>query len=166
MARAWIGLGSNIEPRREYLKMGLAGLAEAPLALLASSQVYETEPMDVLDQANFLNMGAVVETSLQALPLLRRLKEIEAAAGKKVLVRRGPRTLDLDLWDYEGQVMDSPELSLPHPRIAQRPFVLIPLAEVAPQWRHPLNGLSAAEMLQLLPKPWPDVHSLGPLSHG
>jgi 2-amino-4-hydroxy-6-hydroxymethyldihydropteridine diphosphokinase len=166
MALAWIGLGSNIEPRRAHLLQGIQGLSRAPLALLGLSRVYETQPMDVLDQPRFLNMGAAIETSATPLELLRLLQAIEAEAGKKVVVRRGPRTLDLDIWAYDALSMDTPELTIPHPRIAERPFVLVPLMEVAPQWRHPISGLSAGEMLQRLPKPWPEVRLLGPLSHG
>jgi 2-amino-4-hydroxy-6-hydroxymethyldihydropteridine diphosphokinase len=147
MARAWIGLGANIEPRREHLRIGVRGLSQGPLSLIALSEVYETQPMDVLDQPKFLNMGAVVE----------------AEAGKKVVIRRGPRTLDLDLWAYDAEVLDSDELTLPHPRIAERPFVLIPLLEIDPQWRHPVNGLGARAMLERLPKPWPEVRLLGKL---
>jgi 2-amino-4-hydroxy-6-hydroxymethyldihydropteridine diphosphokinase len=163
MAQALIGLGSNIEPRREYLRLAVEHLQRAPLRLLALSSVYETEAMDVLDQAPFLNMAASIETELEALDLLRHLQSIEQKAHKKVLIRRGPRSLDLDLWSWETAVMESEDLILPHPRMAERPFVLIPLREIAETWRHPLNGLNAAEMLQRLPKPWPAVNLLGSL---
>lgn len=163
MARALVGLGSNIEPRRDFLRLAVAELGKAPLKLLALSKLYESAAMDVSDQADFLNMAALVECSLEPLGLLRRLQEIEAQAGKKVLIRRGPRTLDLDLWFYDGLELDSAELTLPHPRVAERPFVLLPLDEIAPQWRHPLSALNASEMLEKLPKPWPSVKLLGPL---
>ncbi len=163
MAEALLGLGSNLEPRRGYLALALRELSQPPLKMLALSSVYETEPMDVTDQPAFLNMAAKVSTDLGPLELLRHLKGIEDKAGKKVIIRRGPRTLDLDLWSYNETVMDSEELQLPHPRMAQRPFVLLPLNEIAPDWRHPLSGLNAAAMLEALPKPWPAVVSLGTL---
>src|SRR6185503_1172513 len=102
MAQALIGLGSNIEPRRDYLKLAMARLNQAPLSLIKVSQVYETEAMDLTDQAPFLNMAAWVVADLDAMALLRRLQAIEAEAGKNVVIRRGPRTLDLDLWSLDG----------------------------------------------------------------
>jgi 2-amino-4-hydroxy-6-hydroxymethyldihydropteridine diphosphokinase len=163
MARVLIGLGSNIEPRRDYLKLAVAELSQAPCEILVLSPVYETEAMDVKDQASFLNMAALLETNLEPLSLLEHLQAIEVRAHKQVLIRRGPRTLDLDLWSHGDTIMDTETLVLPHPRIPERPFVLVPLMDVAPQWRHPLNGLTARQMLEALPKPWPVVKLLGNL---
>ncbi len=157
MARALIGLGSNIEPRLEYLKMAVRELRKAPLKVLALSGVYETEPVDVKEQAAFLNAALLLETDLSPLGLLRHLQTIEAKAGKAVIARRGPRTLDLDLWGYDQLQMSTDELCLPHERLLQRTFALIPLAQVAPEWRHPSSGQSAADALAALPKPWPRV---------
>jgi 2-amino-4-hydroxy-6-hydroxymethyldihydropteridine diphosphokinase len=163
MAQALVGLGSNIEPRRDYLKLALESLDQGPCSLLMKSGLYETEPMDVKDQAPFLNMAVRLATDLKPQALLEFLQSIEAKAHKKVLVRRGPRTLDLDLWAYGQEVVESPSLSLPHPKIAERPFVLVPLREIAPEWQHPLNGLNAQQMLDLIPKPWPEIMGLGVL---
>ena len=132
--KALVGLGSNIEPSLDYLRLGLGGLAEGPCRLLSQSSLYETEPMDVKDQAPFLNMAALIETSLDPLALLEAMQAIEARAHKQVLIRRGPRTLDLDLWYYEDLVQEAEALTLPHPKIEERPFVLIPMAEIAPDW--------------------------------
>jgi 2-amino-4-hydroxy-6-hydroxymethyldihydropteridine diphosphokinase len=163
VAQALIGLGSNIEPRRDYLRLAVEELGKAPLGLLKLSSLYETEPMDVKEQAPFLNMAALVDSPLRALPLLKHLQGIEALAHKKVEIRRGPRTLDLDLWACGNELSFSEELTLPHPRLPERPFALLPLEEIAPKWRHPRLGLNAREMLERLPKPWPRVELLGPL---
>jgi 2-amino-4-hydroxy-6-hydroxymethyldihydropteridine diphosphokinase len=162
VAKAYVGLGSNIEPRRSYLALALKRLAAAPLGMRAQSSLYESEPVDVTDQAWFLNMVVELETDLEPLALLRALQAIEQEAGKKVLVRRGPRTLDLDLLLWGQALLETPELTLPHERLARREFALRPLAEIAPQARHPLYERSAAEMLASLPPGGGEVRCLGP----
>ena len=109
--------------------------------------MYETEPVDYLDQPWFLNCAVEAETELPAAALLKALRQIEADMGSKKLVSKGPRLIDLDILLYGEEAIDTPELQVPHPRMHLRRFVLEPLAEIAPNVRHPVSGLSAAEML-------------------
>jgi 2-amino-4-hydroxy-6-hydroxymethyldihydropteridine diphosphokinase len=162
VATAYVGLGSNIEPRRSYLGLALRRLAEAPFGMKAQSSLYESEPVDVTDQAWFLNMVVELETELEPLALLKGLQGIEQEAGKKVLIRRGPRTLDLDLLLWGQALLETPDLTLPHERLARREFVLRPLAEIAPGARHPLYERTATEMLAALPTGGGEVRCLGP----
>jgi 2-amino-4-hydroxy-6-hydroxymethyldihydropteridine diphosphokinase len=161
MAAAYVSIGSNLEPRLAHLMLAARELAGPGVALKGMSGVYETEPVGVTDQPAFLNTLAALETDLSPEELLHRLQAIEAKAGKKVAYRWGPRTLDLDLVLQGSEVRDSPELTLPHPRMHQRAFVLIPLCEIAPEARHPLLGKTALEMLAELPKPQPKVQKVG-----
>ncbi len=127
--RAFIALGSNLGDRRSYLRDGVAALGE----VVATSQVYETDPVGGPDdQGPYLNMVVEVETSLDPFALLRRCQRIEAQAMRQRTVRWGPRTLDVDIIMYDGVEIDSPELVLPHPRYAERRFVLAPLSDIAP----------------------------------
>lgn len=161
MATAYVGLGSNIEPRREHLALALKRLSAAPFGMKKQSSLYESEPMDVVDQACFLNMVVELETELEPVALLEALKGVEAEAGKKIVVRRGPRTLDLDLLLWGQAIVETKDLVLPHERLALREFVLRPLAEIAPEARHPVLERSAAEMLKALPQGG-EVRLIGP----
>jgi len=111
------------------------------------SAVYETEPQDYLDQPRFLNMAVEVETDLAPRELLALIQSIESALGRQRTIPKGPRTIDLDILFYGDIVMTTAELEIPHPRIAQRRFVLDPLAEIAPELRHPVTHQTAGEML-------------------
>ncbi len=147
MARALIALGSNLGDRAGYLLSGVAALSRAGVRILALSRIYETEPVGPPGQGPYLNQVARLETELEPEALLSLLLRVEAAHGRTRAVRFGPRTLDLDLLDYEGRVLDLPGLTLPHPRMHARAFVLVPLFEVAPEWRHPVLEKSARELL-------------------
>lgn len=132
--RAIVSLGSNIEPRAEYLKMAIAALAALPETHLErESSVIETEPVDVptaFVRLKFLNQVAIFETTLDPFEFSRRMHAIEDDLGRVRTVRNGPRTIDIDLIDFGGMVIDTPELTLPHPRAGEREFVLKPLAEL------------------------------------
>ena len=132
--RAVVSLGSNVEPRAEYLQRALAALAALPeTSLLRTSSVIETEPVDVPDEfaaLKFLNQAAILETTLDPFEFSRRMHGIEDDLGRVRTVRNGPRTIDIDLIDFGGEAVDTPELVLPHPRAHLRDFVLRPLAEL------------------------------------
>jgi len=132
--RAVVSLGSNVEPRAKYLKQALAALSQLPeTRLVRASSVLETEPVDVpaeFSARKFLNQAAVFETKLSAEEFSRRMHAIEDDLGRVRTVRNGPRTIDIDLIDFGGLVLDTPELTLPHPRAHLRDFVLKPLEEL------------------------------------
>ena len=134
MTRAVVSLGSNLGRREENLARALAALSAMPgTSLEKASSVIETEPVDVPEEfagLKFLNQAAVFWTSLSAEEFSRRMHAIEDDMGRVRTVRNGPRTIDIDLIDFGGLVMDTPELTLPHPRAAERDFVRRPLAEL------------------------------------
>jgi 2-amino-4-hydroxy-6-hydroxymethyldihydropteridine diphosphokinase len=144
---AFLSLGSNVGERAKNLRDAIAALREAGINVPRISSMYETEPVDYLDQPWFLNIAVEVETELAPPALLRTLRQIETKMGSKKLVAKGPRLIDMDILLYKNEVIDTPELRVPHPRMHLRRFVLEPLAEIAPQVRHPLSGLSVSEML-------------------
>ena len=147
MARALLALGSNLGDRAGYLLSGLSALSQAEVRPLRLSRIYETDPLGPPGQGPYLNQVALVETGLDPKALLRLLLAVEKAHGRVRAERYGPRTLDLDLLDYEGRVLKEKGLVLPHPRMHERAFVLVPLLEVAPRWRHPVLGKTARELL-------------------
>jgi 2-amino-4-hydroxy-6-hydroxymethyldihydropteridine diphosphokinase len=150
--RALIGLGSNLGDRSTILDAAVAALGERPeTRLIAVSRYHETRPVGGPEgQGDFLNAAAVVETTLGPHELLAFLHEIERRAGRVRTVRWGERTLDLDLLLYGDRVIDTHDLQVPHPRMAERRFVLAPLAEVAPGAVEPVTGCSIAELLERL----------------
>jgi 2-amino-4-hydroxy-6-hydroxymethyldihydropteridine diphosphokinase len=147
----YLSLGSNVGDRARNLRDAIAALGRAGVHIVRVSSLYETEPVDYLDQAWFLNMAIQAETELGALELLRALRQIETQMGSKKLIAKGPRLIDMDILLYGDQVIDTPELQVPHPRMHLRRFVLEPLAEIAPNARHPVSGLSATAMLARTP---------------
>jgi 2-amino-4-hydroxy-6-hydroxymethyldihydropteridine diphosphokinase len=131
MALAYVGIGSNVGDREGHLDAAISGLS--PIGrLVGGSSIYETAPIGDIDQAPFLNAVVCVESDLDPMDLLHALLGIEASRGRERIVRWGPRTLDLDLLWYDGIQLEVPGLSLPHPEIRSRRFVLVPLVEVGP----------------------------------
>lgn len=132
--RAIVSLGSNIEPRTDYLTRAIAALSSLPeTTFVKASSVIETEPIDVPFEfvaLKFLNQVAVFDTKLDVFDFSRRMHAIENTLGRVRTVRNGPRTIDIDLIDFGGQVINTPELTLPHPRARDRVFVLRPLKEL------------------------------------
>jgi 2-amino-4-hydroxy-6-hydroxymethyldihydropteridine diphosphokinase len=140
--RLAIALGSNVGDRRWNLWRGREAIARF-LEDLRFSGIYETEPRHLEAQPAFLNACATGRTTLPPVEVLDRIQEAEREAGRVAEgVRFGPRVLDLDLLLYGDRVIERPGLRIPHPRMAERPFVLVPLAEIAPDWRHPELGLT------------------------
>ncbi|GIP41322.1 2-amino-4-hydroxy-6-hydroxymethyldihydropteridine pyrophosphokinase [Paenibacillus sp. J31TS4] len=130
--RAFIGLGSNMGDRGAYLAQALRQLGEHPgICVESCSRVYETDPVGFVEQGAFLNMVARLATGLSPLALLDVLQETEARLGRKREIRWGPRTIDLDLLLYDKLQLETERLLLPHPRMGERAFVLVPLADVA-----------------------------------
>lgn len=143
----WVGLGSNLGDRIVNLALACQRLAAHPgVRLVAASSLYETPPMGP-PQGEFLNAVIGVETTLSPVRFLQLCTLVEDAGHRVRDVHWGPRTIDVDVLDFAGKVKETPKLRLPHPGIAERSFVLCPLAEAAPDWRHPVTGDSAEEML-------------------
>lgn len=165
--RALVALGGNLGDRASVLARA-AGILKSisQPGSFRSSHLYETRPWGKRDQPDFLNAVVVFETSLDPMALLARLKEIEGRMGRAPSERWGPRVLDLDLLDLGGIVLSSGDLTLPHPRIPERGFVLVPLCEIEPGWKDPLTGRTAAEMLSDLEPDPGEIRPAGRLNLG
>jgi 2-amino-4-hydroxy-6-hydroxymethyldihydropteridine diphosphokinase len=146
----FLALGANIPgpagPPYATLRAALAALAEREIAISRVSAFYETRAWPNPADPAFVNLVTAVRTALQPLALMTILHEVETSFGRTRSVPNAPRTLDIDLLDYGGLILDGP-LVLPHPRIAERRFVLEPLAEIAPHWRHPKTGQGIEALL-------------------
>jgi len=135
--RVYLSLGAKLGDREANLRAAIGELPGAGVEVERISSLYETEPVDYLDQPWFLNCVVEGETELGALELLHALREIETRMGSKKEFAKGPRLLDVDILLYGNETIATAELQVPHPRMLERKFVLTPLAEIAPELRHP-----------------------------
>ncbi|MBU63500.1 MAG: 2-amino-4-hydroxy-6-hydroxymethyldihydropteridine diphosphokinase [Opitutae bacterium] len=165
---AFVGLGANLgNPRRTFGKA--LDLVSVFGDVIAVSRLYRSSPYGFQDQPDFVNAVAKILTELSPPDFLRQLHGVEDALGKEVIHANGPRMIDLDLLLHGDMIIESEQLSLPHPRIPERDFVLVPLVEIAPDHCHPVTGERVSDMLQNLenrhlldhPEDWlPDILSL------
>ena len=145
-AEVYLGLGSNLGDKRGNIRRAVERLREISTGLTVSS-FYETAPVGVTLQPAFVNTVCGMWTDLDVFELLRKLRAIQREAGVRGSVLNGPRALDIDILLYGSLVVDLPHLTVPHPRMSEREFVLRPLAEIAPGVVHPVAGMTAAELL-------------------
>lgn len=149
LSAAYLGLGSNLGDRRLNIERALKAISEASEGLVASS-LYESVPRGFSDQPPFLNAVCGVWTRLTPFELLRELASIETAIGRHRTFPNAPRVLDIDILTYGGMHIETPTLTIPHPRIAEREFVLVPLAEIAPGLKYVSSGKTVRELLHSL----------------
>jgi 2-amino-4-hydroxy-6-hydroxymethyldihydropteridine diphosphokinase len=151
-----IALGCNLGNRTQQLQSALVHLQRLG-AIQAKSCVYDTAPMYVTDQPAFANAVVALRTPLTPRELMAALHRIERAHGRVRTQPNGPRTLDLDIVDAESLQLDEPDLQIPHPRLAERPFVVFPLLDIAPHWTHPATGSTIEQLADSLQRP-PVLH--------
>lgn len=148
---AYIAFGSNMGDKMGYIQHAIEQIQAHPhICVKQVSSIIETEPYGGVEQDVFLNGCLKVKTILEPLELLDFMQQLEQEAHRERIVHWGPRTLDLDLLFYDKQVIDSERLNLPHPEVQKRTFVLEPMAEIAPYYRHPVTGQTMRELLELL----------------
>jgi 2-amino-4-hydroxy-6-hydroxymethyldihydropteridine diphosphokinase len=148
MKTVYLALGSNLGDRRGNLERAIARLADDRLKILRTSPLYETAPRYVEDQPWFLNQVVEAETTLFPRQLLSRAKKVERELGRTPTKCNGPRAIDVDVLLFGDSILKTADLEIPHPRIAERRFVLEPLAELAPELRHPVTRVTVREMLR------------------
>lgn len=148
MKTAYLSLGSNLGDRAGNLRRALELLASRDIVIMRTSSLYETEPQDLQQQAWFLNQVAEIETTFFPLQLLGSIQSIEREMGRWRTVPKGPRVIDIDIILFGNFIIETPQLQVPHPRMPARRFVLEPLAELAPELRHPVTRRTVSEMLR------------------
>ncbi|MFC1860307.1 2-amino-4-hydroxy-6-hydroxymethyldihydropteridine diphosphokinase [Chloroflexota bacterium] len=149
LVTVYLGLGSNLGSRQDNLNKASDFLSQR-LRVDKISSVYETEPIGNINQPRFLNMVCQAHTKLSPTELLTLAKGIERKLGRIFNQPNGPRPIDIDILFYGEQVIETPELVIPHPRLTERAFVLIPLAEIAPELVHPANSKTVKELLKAM----------------
>ena len=147
MKTVYLGLGSNLGDRSAHLAAAVARLSSEELRVTRVSSVWETEPREVRDQPWFLNQVVEAETTLFPRQLFQRIQRMERDLGRVRRKPKGPREIDIDILFFGDAVVRTPGLEIPHPRLAERRFVLEPLAELAPELRHPITKMSVRQML-------------------
>jgi 2-amino-4-hydroxy-6-hydroxymethyldihydropteridine diphosphokinase len=149
--KVYLSLGSNVGDREANLRRAIAALPTAGVRVTQVSSIYQTQPVDYLEQPWFLNCVVEGQTRVTPLDLLHSLRGIESQMGSKKEFPKGPRLIDVDLLLYGNETIDAPELQVPHPRMKQRRFVLAPLSEIAPQLHHPSWSGNVVQMLAVTP---------------
>jgi 2-amino-4-hydroxy-6-hydroxymethyldihydropteridine diphosphokinase len=147
MKTVYLGIGSNVGNREAMLQAAVDQLHARDVSVVRLSSVYETEPMDRPNQPWFLNLVAEVKTDLFPLQLLARIGNIEQSLGRRRTLPKGPRPIDIDILLYGNFVVETARLVIPHQRLDQRRFVLVPLVDLAPDLRHPRSRRSMRELL-------------------
>ena len=151
MKTVFLSLGSNQGDRLAHLQSAVDALHSSDLFIRQVSGVYETSPVDFKDQPDFLNIAVQADTSLFPMRLLQRTQRIETEMGRKRTVPKGPRSIDIDILLHGSAIVNTSKLQIPHPRMLDRRFVLVPMAEVAPELRHPVTRQTIRELLAEAP---------------